>query len=379
LTIDIHLDLRNSLIPLSDDARIADHLRDAEVLARALGDQHRIGRIATFMAMQCVFAAGNYEDALRFAREALIIARTLDDRSMEMVAKSNVGLTHIVRGEFRDAISLLEGNATLEGDLRFERFGTAQVVSARSEILLSHALTELGCFDRAVRCAEDAVRVAETADHPYTLFIGLFALGGVHLSRGDIPRAMRVLERALDFGRTWQFAIRTSNVAAALGTAYALAACAEKATSLIAPAVAEFRCRQNHYRPAFILLCAGRTCLLAGRADEAADHAREALAITRQLGARGYEAHALCLTGDIASTGGADDTETCYRGALGLAEPRGMRPLVAHCQLGLGKLYRRQGNGGQAEEHLTIATSMYREMNMTYWQEHADAEMRQLA
>jgi hypothetical protein len=43
----------------------------------------------------------------------------------------------------------------------------------------------------------------------------------------------------------------------------------------------------------------------------------------------------------------------------------GMRPLVAHCHLGLGKLYRRTGKGEQAQEHLTTATTMYREMGMT--------------
>jgi len=41
----------------------------------------------------------------------------------------------------------------------------------------------------------------------------------------------------------------------------------------------------------------------------------------------------------------------------------GMRPLVAHCHLGLGKLYRRKGKRDQAQEHLTTATTMYREMD----------------
>ena len=44
-----------------------------------------------------------------------------------------------------------------------------------------------------------------------------------------------------------------------------------------------------------------------------------------------------------------------------------MRPLVAHCYLGLGKLYRRGGKREQAHEHLTTASTMYREMEMTYW------------
>ena len=63
---------------------------------------------------------------------------------------------------------------------------------------------------------------------------------------------------------------------------------------------------------------------------------------------------------------------------MALADARGMRPLVAHCHLGLGKLYRRTGNRGEAQEHLNVAMAMYREMDMTYWLEQAVAEMRQL-
>ena len=60
-----------------------------------------------------------------------------------------------------------------------------------------------------------------------------------------------------------------------------------------------------------------------------------------------------------------------YRDALTLAEELRMLPLIAHCHLGLGKLYRRTGQHEQAQEHLTTATTMYREMGMTYWLEKA--------
>ena len=55
-----------------------------------------------------------------------------------------------------------------------------------------------------------------------------------------------------------------------------------------------------------------------------------------------------------------------------------MRPLVAHCHLGLGKLDRRTASGEQAQEHFATATAMYREMDMAYWLEKADAEVREI-
>ena len=86
----------------------------------------------------------------------------------------------------------------------------------------------------------------------------------------------------------------------------------------------------------------------------------------------------LRLLGDIAAHPEPFEVETAethYRQALALAEALGMRPLVAHCHLGLGKLYRRTGKREQAREHLATATTMYREMDMAYWLEQAEAEM----
>ena len=67
-----------------------------------------------------------------------------------------------------------------------------------------------------------------------------------------------------------------------------------------------------------------------------------------------------------------------YRKARALAAPRGMGALVAHCHRGLGQLYRRTGNRQEAQEHLTAATTMYGEMDMRFWLEQAEAELREL-
>jgi tetratricopeptide (TPR) repeat protein len=119
----------------------------------------------------------------------------------------------------------------------------------------------------------------------------------------------------------------------------------------------------------------GRACLLLGRLDEARSLGDRAVESSpRQFG---FAAHALHLLGDIASHPDrfdAEASEAHYRQALALAEPRGMRSLVAHCHLGLGKLYRRADKREQAQKHLTTATTMYREMGMTYWLEKAEAK-----
>src|SRR5713226_7104110 len=229
LTIDIRLDLRNALLPLGDRTRMGEHLREADVLARTLGDQRRLARIATFMVNQCL-ATGDYDEAVRFGQEALSIGRTLGDRSIEVVATSFLGMTHAARGKFSDAAALLERNVALEGDLRYERFGAPVIQSALSGAFLADVLSQLGRFDEAIGHAEAAVQIAEAADHhPFTLYSGLFDLGLAYLRRGDLPRATRVLGRGLDLCRTWQIVAGTPFVAATLGAAYALAGRADEA------------------------------------------------------------------------------------------------------------------------------------------------------
>ena len=59
--------------------------------------------------------------------------------------------------------------------------------------------------------------------------------------------------------------------------------------------------------------------------------------------------------------------EAHYGAAMALASELGMRPLVAHCHLGLGTLYAMTGKREQARAGLSTATALYREMNMQFW------------
>ena len=121
--------------------------------------------------------------------------------------------------------------------------------------------------------------------------------------------------------------------------------------------------------------------LLAGRADDAAPAALRGLAAAQEHKERGVEGYALRLLAEIATQAdppNADQAERYYQQALALAEELGMRPLVAHCHLGLGTLYRKIGRGEDAQAELTTAAKLYREMEMTFWLEKAQAALGQV-
>jgi tetratricopeptide (TPR) repeat protein len=119
------------------------------------------------------------------------------------------------------------------------------------------------------------------------------------------------------------------------------------------------------------LLCEAQ--IRGGQVAEARDLAERALDLSRERVERGTEARILYLFGEILAQSGSQDeraaAERHYIAARALAQELGMRPLVAHCHLGLGKLYRRTGDRQRAQEHMAIATTMYREMDMRFWLE----------
>jgi hypothetical protein len=71
--------------------------------------------------------------------------------------------------------------------------------------------------------------------------------------------------------------------------------------------------------------------------------------------------------------------EAHFQQALALAEALGMRPLQAHCHLGLGTLYATTGQRQQARASLSTAVEMYRAMDMAFWLPQAEAALAQVA
>jgi hypothetical protein len=120
--------------------------------------------------------------------------------------------------------------------------------------------------------------------------------------------------------------------------------------------------------------------VLLRRVEEAVTCARQALDAGREHGERPYEASALHLLAEVAVARELDGFEsvaaTHYPEALATSSELGMRPLVAHCHLGLAKLYRRTGTRSKAEDHLATAAAMYLEMGMSFWLEKAETVLR---
>ena len=86
-------------------------------------------------------------------------------------------------------------------------------------------------------------------------------------------------------------------------------------------------------------------------------------------------AHALRLQAEIAAHREPADPVAAaplYHRAIASAEELGMRPLVARCRLGLGRLHATVGQRPLADGELTEARRLFRDMGMAFWVDQAD-------
>ena len=250
-----------------------------------------------------------------------------------------------------------------------------------ARVFWAWALAERGDFDEGMDRGQEAVRLAEALNHPYSLAFACRGLGHVHGIKGDLRQAASLLERGVTLCREWNLHFVAPTLTEMLGYVYALSGRLAEGIELLQHALAAGESIGFTMFLTPLIVHLGEARVLADQPEEAAGLAERALALAREHGQRGQEAWAQRLLGDIAAHRDSSAVETAegrYREAMTLAAELGMRPLMAHCHVGLGKLTRRSGRREQAQEHLTTATTMWREMDMRFWLEQAEAEMRGL-
>jgi tetratricopeptide (TPR) repeat protein len=377
--IDLRLDLRQSLLPLNELARILEYLREAEGLASKLDDPRRLGWVSAYMSGHHLHTGGQLTEMRRLAQRVEAIAECLSDIPLQIAAQYYLAASSLLSGHYRETEHVCRRQMELLHDQPpRERFGLSVFPAVMSRTHLARALAERGLFDEGDAHGQEAIRIAEALDHPLSVLWGCIELAYLKNVRGELSQAARLLERAVAHCREWNITSYKAIAMASLGHVYAWSGRIEEGVSLLQQAL-------NAYESAGIgdiysqgVEQLGEAYLLADQVDNAHAWADRAVMLTRGRGERSYEAWTLRLLGDIASHHANPDMAAAvahYGAAMTLASELEMRPLVTHCHFGLGKLYRRTGKREQAQEHLTTATAMYGEMGMRFWLEKAEAEL----
>src|SRR5262249_10038740 len=97
--IDLHFNVRSPLAALGEHERLLEHLRTAEALANALGDERRLARVNAYIARE-LSIQGEHEQAVTACERAIAMARTLDDYGLEVLATLFLGQAYYCLGDY---------------------------------------------------------------------------------------------------------------------------------------------------------------------------------------------------------------------------------------------------------------------------------------
>jgi class 3 adenylate cyclase/tetratricopeptide (TPR) repeat protein len=380
--IDLHLESRNALFLLGDLPQVAEHLHQAESIAQRLGDQHRLARVLNFLNSYYGLV-GDPERAIQFGRRALALPAVHNDTALNAVTNYYLGAAYNKLGEYTAAIDVLKhGIKNVDGDFRFERFGTALVLSVICRSHLVQCLAAVGRFAEGVCYGEQGLAIAEEVTHPASLIHINCSLASLFLFKGDFARAVPFLERSLALCHSANVPVYVPFVSARLGCAYMNSGRLTEAMPYLQAGVQDSAAAG---RVAFLSLNTvwlSEGYLASGHFQNARASAEEAFSLARKHKERGHEAWTLKLLGDIfllQDLPDSDKSEAYYRQALGLSEELGMRPLQAHCRVGIGKAYVKRRSVAQACAEVAAALELYRSMEMIFWAEQAESAVANVA
>ena len=346
------------------------------MLAASIDDQRRLGQISAYLSGYFVQAGEDPTQAIEKAELAFTIASAIGDFNLQVQANHFLGTSHRMIGDYDRAIYHFKKNVdSLVGDQIYDRFGLAFLASVGSHFQLVEILSDRGEFNEAAIHGDEAVRIAEVANHPFSLDTAYLAVGYLHFRKGALDKAIALLERSMEICRVWDLRQNLPRVAVALGNAFA-------ATGRVGEAMPLLELTNERARNSWTRVQLAQGYLLVGKLEEATSLANQVLESSQTQGYRGHTALSLYvlaeshLHADVPDMAKAEDH---YDHAMALANELRMRPLVAHCHVGLGKLYRRTGDYEKAKTHLTNGVAMMREMEMGLWLERAEAELKELA
>src|SRR5262249_55137227 len=279
--IDLRLALRNALWALGEFEQLFTNLQNAAALAETLGDHYRLGRVTAYL-VACFASVCEYDHAIEFGQRALAIATALGDIGLTAVAQHELGLAYLGLGDYRQAAECYRKNVVcLHDALLQERFGLAGLASVLSRRHLVYCLAECGAFAEGRELAEEGVRIAEAAAHPFSRAVAYYSVGVRALLQGDLSQAIPVLERALDLAHGLHIRLGVPRICAALGQAYALTGRTAEALQLLEQAVEQDIAMRYRLGIGYLAILLGETHLLAGHLDEASTQAQCALEFSR--------------------------------------------------------------------------------------------------
>jgi len=289
--------------------------------------------------------------ARRRAGEMIEQGEARDDDVWRIMGYRGLGVTSFARGELVEARGYLERGLSLYDPAKQAIYATLTVedVQVMERIYLSWVLIYLGCFDQGRRVREEALAIARSRNHAYTLAHALNGYCHTELLLRAPEGALRTLdevnavtdEHGISYYRPYRLIFG--------GLAQAQLGRAGESVDLLQRGIAAYRATGT------LLYLTTFHRWLASALGQAGDPAAglkqldEARRLAETGEAWGDEGEILRVRGDLeAQQGDAAAAEASYRAALEAARRRRARLWELHAAMALARLWRRGGRRAEA-------------------------------
>jgi len=386
--IDLRFDIRNALFILNDFERGFEHLEKSKQLAMSLQDEERLAKVLTWMTAHWNLA-GNSQQAVITARQALHHTSGANNRDSNIVAHNWLGVAYYNLGQFKESIKELETVLSLiPDDRQNDFFGTPVILSVNCKTWLTRSLAQTGDFGRISQYVGEAIKTATERAHPLSIVFAYYAMGAAALIQGEFNQAITALEHALKTCEAAEIPVQRRLVICGLAAAYAFVDRFDQALDLLESDTGstDSACTSGIRRvplgKSMGMVWEVDTYRLGGKRREAQTLAEQFLQVSIESNDKGSEAWLRCVIGDLLAgrdSAPSTQSEASYRHALRLALQLGMRPLQARCHRGLGQMYTRCQKASVAQSEFRSARALYHSMFMPYWVAETDRALTSIS
>jgi len=301
---------------------------------------------------------GELRKAYELAERVLRLAQSAQEQVLLTYLHMARGVTSYRRGELLPAKEHLEIAISLYDRERHRplafRYGGADAgVNCLS--IAAWNLWQLGYPAQALKRGNEALALAQTLSHPFSLaFAGCF-FGVLRQYRGEVLAAQETAESLIALSAEHRFPHWLAWATTLRGWAMAEQGSKEEGIALIREGLAGSRATGAELnRPYFLTLLAG-ACKYTGHLDDGLSALTEALAAADEHENRHYEAEMHRLKGELLlrqDDSNVAEARRCFERAIEIARKQSTKSFELRATMSLTRLIATQGRRGEARAML---------------------------
>ncbi len=334
----------------------------ARELCGEVGDIPQLG-LALYGLWAFYITRAAYETARTLGEQLLTLSESIDDTIVRLDAHVVLGCTSFFEGKFSQAYTWGQQALALY-DPQQHRYHALQHPGVISYLWMALPQWFLGHLEQALTSSHEALTLARSLAHPFSLAVTLTWLSILHQCRRDAPQAQALAEEAIALSREEGFPFWLAVATLVLGWALIEQGQPEAGMVQLQQGVAACRATgARNWQPYQHYLLAeahGK----AGQVDEALLLLSEALTIAQQNGERYWEAEIHRLQGELLLSSSANrvvEAEVCFNQAIEVAREQGAKSLELRAVMSLSRMWQQQDRGPDAHDLLAPVYNWFTE------------------